>query len=233
MTSLAGHISWGQPSLVPQSPGCPERQQQLRHLHRTFARSQEQRRLLLRGRPESLGAGTVRESPPTGSRCPPARRWAPPPLTCWIPLVLGCLVGRLRRGSPYCPGHLYPLQPGGDCGRLGRCSQQRPSAVQFFLGVPRGSRLLRSWGSDSYVLVSHGFWPWWCGEEDRATWVLHRREALPRQPTVGCKCCPGDVMGARAGQWVLFWIRGTRVSWSRSHRYFFHSRFMDRDKMCS
>lgn len=82
-----------------------------------------------------------------------------------------------------------------------------------FPRVPRGSRLPRRWGSDYlYVLVSHGFWPWWCGEEGRATWVLHRREALPWQPTVGCKGCPGDVMGARAGQWVLFWIGGTRVS---------------------
>lgn len=42
--------------------------------------------------------------------------------------------------------------------------------------------------------------------------MLQRREALPWQPTVGCKCCSGDVMGARAGQWVLFWIGGTRVS---------------------
>lgn len=81
-----------------------------------------------------------------------------------------------------------------------------------FPRVPRGSWLPRSWGSDSYLLVSHGFWPWWWGEEGRATWILQRREALPWQPTVGCKCCPGDVMGARAGQWVLFWIGGTPVS---------------------
>lgn len=143
MTTLAGHICWGQPGLVPQSPRCPELQQQLCHFHGAFARSQEQRRLLLRGRPESLGTGRVRESPPTGSRCPPARRWAPPPLSPlsprWIPLLLVCSVERLRYGSPYCPGHLYPLQPGGDSGRLGRCSQQRPSAVQFFLGYHVGA----------------------------------------------------------------------------------------------
>lgn len=80
MTTLAGHICWGQPGLVPQSPRCPELQQQLCHLHGAFARSQEQRRLLLWGRPKSLGTGRVRESPPTGSRYPPARRWVPPPL---------------------------------------------------------------------------------------------------------------------------------------------------------
>lgn len=72
MTTLAGHICWGQPGLVPQSPRCPELQQQLCHLHGAFARSQEQRRLLLWGRPKSLGTDRVRESPPTGSRYPPA-----------------------------------------------------------------------------------------------------------------------------------------------------------------
>lgn len=45
MTALAGHISWGQPGLVSQSPGRPELQQQLRHLHGSFARCQEKRRL--------------------------------------------------------------------------------------------------------------------------------------------------------------------------------------------
>jgi hypothetical protein len=79
VTALAGHISWGQPGLVSQSPGRPELQQQLRHLHGSFARCQEKRRLFLRRRPESPGAGTVRESPPPGSLCPPVRHWAPPP----------------------------------------------------------------------------------------------------------------------------------------------------------
>lgn len=46
MTTLAGHICWGQPGLVPQPPRCPDLQQQLCHLHGAFARSQEQRRLL-------------------------------------------------------------------------------------------------------------------------------------------------------------------------------------------
>lgn len=201
MTALAGHVSRGQPGLVPQSPGRPEFQQQLRHLHGAFARGQEQRRLLLRGRPESPGSGTVRESPPTRIGALSGQTLGPSPSEpAGFPCVWLVQWG-LRRGSPYCPGHLYPLQPGGESGRLGRCSQQRPSAVQFFLGYHVGAGYPALWGSDSYVLVSHGFWPWWgLGRGGRAPWILPRREALPWQPTVGCKCCPGDVTGARAGQ---------------------------------
>lgn len=91
---------------------------------------------------QGQGVSAHRESVPSRQTLGPAPfdlSPTPTPTPCWIPLLLACAVKRLQYGSPYCPGHLYPLQPGGDSGRLGRCSLQRPSAVQFFLGYHVGA----------------------------------------------------------------------------------------------
>lgn len=79
MTTLAGHICWGQPGLVPQAPRRPELQQQLYHLYGAFARSQEQRRLLLRGGTRKPGDGKGQGVPAHRESVPSRQTLGPAP----------------------------------------------------------------------------------------------------------------------------------------------------------
>lgn len=90
-------------------------------------------------KPGNPGGGAVRV-PAHRASVSSHQALGPPPLSFLVSRAFGLFSvwGVCGRGSPCCLGHLYPLQPGGGSGQLGRCSQPRPSAVRFFLGYHMG-----------------------------------------------------------------------------------------------